>query len=252
MRTGSGVVIAPDLTCVWEVAAPLAVVRLSGRLDLGTAVDVRTTLYKALTEQPAAIVVDLSGLTVEDDVTLTVFLAFARTAAGWPGCPVLLCGAAGTLAEALDRMGIHRALPVYPDRATALVQARRLPAPGQYEHSLPDSPSASSVARRAVADACHAWQLPGLVEDAELVVTELVSNAVRHAPGDIHLLIVLRERFLHLSVRDCNPDPPRRRLPDVDSGEGGRGLLLLDAVAAGWGSIPAHGGKRVWATLRRP
>jgi len=169
---------AAALTCVREIDAPVAVVRLSGRLDLATAVDVRTALYKALTEQPAAIVVDLSDLTVHDDVTLTVFLAFARSAAGWPGCPVLLCGAAGTLAGALDRMGIHRALPVHPDRASALAHARRLPAPWQYEYALPDSPSASTVARRAVAEACDAWRLPRLVEDAELVVTELVSNAV--------------------------------------------------------------------------
>jgi anti-sigma regulatory factor (Ser/Thr protein kinase) len=82
------------------------------------------------------------------------------------------------------------------------------------------------------------------------VVTELVSNAVRHAGGDLELMIALREHFLHVSVRDDSPDQPRRILADPGTGEGGRGLILLDAVATNWGSMPVPQGKVVWATLR--
>jgi hypothetical protein len=46
--------------------------------------------------------------------------------------------------------------------------------------------------------------------------------------------------------------PPTRILPDLDTGRGGRGLILIDALAASWGSTPMPDGKVVWATLRLP
>jgi anti-sigma regulatory factor (Ser/Thr protein kinase) len=95
------------------------------------------------------------------------------------------------------------------------------------------------------------WEQQPLTDDAELIITELVSNAVRHVGGQLDLMVALRERFLHLSVRDTSPVTPRLTLPDPDTGAGGRGLLLVDCVAAGWGSIVGPGGKVVWATVRR-
>lgn len=240
------------LTCALDQRPPHALVRLTGELDFATALGVRTVLHKALAGQPATIVVDLSGVSVEDDVVLTVFSAFARGAADWPGCPVILCGPSPPLRAALDRMAVTMFAPVHPDLAAALVAAGARPAPLRYRQRLPASPAAAAVARQLVAAACRAWQLRALAEDAELVVSELVSNAVRHTAGEIELAIVLHEHFLHLAVHDSSADPPRMTSPDPDSGEGGRGLLLVDAVTAGWGSTPTAAGKHVWATLRRP
>jgi anti-sigma regulatory factor (Ser/Thr protein kinase)/anti-anti-sigma regulatory factor len=238
------------LTCAVESTAPVAVLRLAGFLDLESAADLRTVLHKALAGQPTAIVVDLGELRVDEDVVLTVFTAFARTAAGWSGCPVLLCAPEAGLATALDRIAVSRAVPVYRDREQALAAADRLPAPRRFDQLLPATPAACVVARQLVDTACRTWQLTDLVEDAELVVTELVTNAVRHAGRDISLSVVLRDHFLHLAVRDGSHAPPRRVLPDPDSGEGGRGLLLVEAVATGWGSTSTTSGKSVWATLR--
>jgi anti-anti-sigma regulatory factor/anti-sigma regulatory factor (Ser/Thr protein kinase) len=261
-RTGHGYPAGPDaktsgpahgyLTCVAESRGPDALVLLAGQLDLTTAVEARTVLHKALAVQPGAIVVDLSGLTADDDVVLTLFSAFARTAAEWPGCPVLLCGADPRLREALDRMAVSRIVPLYPDQAGAFAAAGAGPAPRRYRQRLATSPHAAATARQLVDVACRAWQLPALVEDARLVVTELVSNALRHAGGDLELAIVLRQHFLHLAVRDGSTEPPKLTLSAPDTGEGGRGLFLVDAVAAGWGSTPTPDGKHVWATLRIP
>jgi len=237
------------LVCVLESSSPVAVLRLTGLLDVATAVEVRAALHKTITGQPSAIVVDLAGVTVNDEVVLTLFAAVARTAAGWPGCPVLLCAPSPTVHRGLDRMGVARALPIYPDRATAMAAAGELPAPRRFGQRLPAKPIAAYLARDVVAAACRAWRLPHLADEAQLVVTELVSNAVRHAGGELELLIVVREHFLHVSVRDGSPEPPRRILPDEVDGQGGRGLLLVDAFTAGWGCSPMPDGKVVWATL---
>jgi anti-sigma regulatory factor (Ser/Thr protein kinase) len=222
---------------------------LAGQLDLITAAQVRVALHKALADRPEAIVLDLAGLTVLDDVALTVFTAFGRAAAAWPGCPVVLSAGDPLVVADLARMAVSRALPVYPDRASALIAAKQRPAPRRFAAKLGSAPIAAYTAREIVARACESWQLSHLIDDAQLVITELVSNAVRHANGDLQLLIVLRDRHLHLSIADGSETPPHRILPDPDSGEGGRGLLLIDAVAAAWGSSPTLNGKVVWVTL---
>src|SRR5205814_209534 len=83
------------------------------------------------------------------------------------------------------------------------------------------------------AEACQDWRLPiELSDDAEVVATELVSNAVRHAgDDDLVLSVALGRRFLHLSVRDGSAAPPIRLIPDPYNG-GGRGLIPIDALAS--------------------
>jgi anti-anti-sigma regulatory factor len=240
------------LTCEVQSATPTGRVRLAGALSLATAVDARTALHKVLAAHPRAVVVELSDVTIVDDVALTLFAAFARTAAEWPGCPVLLCAAPPSIRHELDRMAVSRVTPVFADLTSALAAAESVRAARRYRRPMPDSPTATALARRMVREACAAWQLLGLVADAELIVTELVANAIRHAWAPVEVLITLRERYVHLSVRDGSPVRPVRRLPDPDSGEGGRGLLLIDAVATGWGATEIAEGKVVWATLRHP
>jgi anti-anti-sigma regulatory factor/anti-sigma regulatory factor (Ser/Thr protein kinase) len=241
---------AAVLTCPVDATGPFPVMRVAGTLDLAGAAQVRAALHKTLTDQPPVIVVDLAGLVVLDDVTLTVFSAFARLASAWPGCVVLLCAPGAAVYGGLDRIGITRTVEVYPDRTAALVAAAKVPAPRRYRRSLPAILSAARPARELVHEACEAWHLPHLISDAELVVTELVANVVRHVGGDMAILLTLRERYLHIAVRDGSTTRPERILPDPDTGEGGRGLLLLDAVATGWGSTEVPDGKIVWATLR--
>src|SRR5262249_21989746 len=108
-----------------------------------------------------------------------------------------------------------------------------------------------AIARHAVSAACLAWRVPYLVADAEAVVTELVSNGVRHAGGGgPQPQGVLGGRVLHGSGRGRNPERPRRPMPGPGIEQGGWGLMLVEAIAAGWGSTPTADGKVVWATLR--
>jgi anti-anti-sigma regulatory factor len=232
-----------------ELSGPVTVVSVSGELDLATVATVRTALYKTLAEHPTAIVVDLAAVEVHDDVTLTMFGAFARAAAGWPGCPVLL-SAGGTVAAGLGRFAVDRLAPVYRSRAEAVAAAEEMPAPARIRSALPPTADALAAARGITRDACRGWNLRHLVDDAELVVSEIVANAVQHAGGPVDLLLTRRPRYLHISVRDRSAVPPVRSTPDPESLMGGRGLLLLDAFAAGWGTAATADGKAVWATLR--
>jgi anti-anti-sigma regulatory factor/anti-sigma regulatory factor (Ser/Thr protein kinase) len=231
---------------VVESAGDTMVLRPIGRLDLASTVDFRDRLWKALAQQPPGIVVDLAGLTVEDDLPLTVFLAFAGKAARQPGCPVVLCAPSSALRAGLDRLGVSQAVTVCPTCAQALAVVASAPAPSRYRRLLPPSPNACALARHVVAEACRAWNLPGVLVDAQAVVTELVANAVRHAGGDMRLTVAHGQRYLHLSVWDRSPLAAVRMWPRP---RGGRGLTVVEALSVSWGSTPTAGGKVVWATL---
>lgn len=240
------------LRCVIEAAEPVALVRVSGCLDPAGVVDRRALLHEAVAADPAAVIVDVGGIDVPDSLVLTMFSAFARSAGGWPGCPVLLCGVDAALGAELARTGVSRIVATYPDRAGALAVAGAAPVPQRYARRMAPHPTSALMARRFVANTCRTWGLDVLVDDAELVITELVSNAVRHAGGEFTVLALLGERYLHLSVRDGSAVLPGLPRLAADLREGGRGMLLIAAIAAGWGSRAAPDGKVVWATLRRP
>jgi anti-anti-sigma regulatory factor len=238
------------ISCEIELSGTATVVNVRGELELSTVADVRASLNKALAEHPVAIVVDLTDVVVTDDITLTVFSAFAKAAAAWPGCPVLLCNADPQVVDDLNRLAVTRTAPVHGSRAEAIAVSRETSAPARVRSVLPPGTTALALARDVVRDTCHAWNLADLVDDAEVVVNEIVANAVQHAGGPIDVVLTRRTRYLHMSVRDRSHAVPCRSIPDPETLMGGRGLLLLDAIAAGWGTTATDYGKAVWATLR--
>ncbi|MEV4402856.1 ATP-binding protein [Actinoplanes sp. NPDC049598] len=100
--------------------------------------------------------------------------------------------------------------------------------------------------------ACHTWDLPHLVDDAVLTVSELATNAVEHARTDFVVTVSRQARRLHVAVQDGVPHFPHLRRPDPPgpaANPGGRGLMMVDRIAAAWGAMPTRVGKVVWATL---
>ena len=86
---------------------------------------------------------------------------------------------------------------------------------------------------------------------AELLTSELVSNAVEHGSGRIRLSLDCVDGVLRVRVRDGSPHQPALRRPTTVE-ERGRGLLLVEKLALSWGVAPdlATGGKAVWFRLR--
>ncbi|MET9219118.1 ATP-binding protein [Streptomyces sp. NPDC003300] len=108
-------------------------------------------------------------------------------------------------------------------------------------------------ARHELRLAVNAWGMTGLADTAVLVLSELFTNAVRHARGPEDRLVETRyERLtdgaLRIEVHDANSVRPEAREPSVDA-ESGRGLALVDVLTAGrWGVSERLGvGKLVWA-----
>jgi anti-sigma regulatory factor (Ser/Thr protein kinase)/anti-anti-sigma regulatory factor len=240
------------LVCHQEGDLPVAVIRLDGVLDVRSTSTLRTAVLRRLAGGPDAVVVDLAGLRVRDDIALTVFPTLAWAAARSPGAELILCAPTEPVVSYLRSLAIPRYVPVYATRAQALAHAARRRPARLYRRHLPASPSACATARRLVVHACERWDLPSLVARAELVVTELVANAVSHAGTPSTLTVSLRERHLYLSVEDRGPAAPYLRGPDAPHEPGGRGLMVVEAFSAAWGSTPTPGGKVVWATIRRP
>ena len=110
---------------------------------------------------------------------------------------------------------------------------------------------APAEARALVADALRRWRRSDVLDDALLVTSELVTNAVLHAPHrDIGLTVRLTPRAVRLEVDDASPDAPARRRSTMQDTTG-RGLALVEAVAAAWGVDPHDPGKLVWAEVSR-
>lgn len=107
---------------------------------------------------------------------------------------------------------------------------------------------APGAARRAVVAVLGGWGFrdPDWLDSAAVVVSELVTNAVRHGGGLVALSLEAHEGQVVVAVADGSSVVPRRRDPDD---VGGRGIALIEALAVNWTVHNHHGGKQVRVTL---
>ncbi|MFJ1808829.1 MULTISPECIES: ATP-binding protein [unclassified Streptomyces] len=131
------------------------------------------------------------------------------------------------------------------------------PTPDSWEYSLyiPSDPRAVTVCRRTLRLILTLHGLIRLVDTAELLASELVSNAVLHAMGPACLRLRFRDGVLQIGAWDANPEPPEPpgRLEEPADAESGRGMALVRACSDLWHWQPlsrmGHRGKLVWCEL---
>jgi anti-sigma regulatory factor (Ser/Thr protein kinase) len=123
------------------------------------------------------------------------------------------------------------------------------------EHHLSCDVRAPSLARRWAAECLRstlgdAAVTDGLVDDAVLCLSELVTNAVHAGCSALHLRLAVDEESVRLYVRDDAPGLPTPQQAGSTEGRG-RGLKLVEALSRRWGVDPDAKGKAVWAALGR-
>ncbi|MFE5891404.1 SpoIIE family protein phosphatase [Streptomyces sp. NPDC056462] len=136
------------------------------------------------------------------------------------------------------------------DIALLMARVQGLPADSVGDWTLPREPRSVGRAREYARGRLLSWDLEPLVDTTELLVSELVTNALRYGEGEIRLRLLL-DRTLVCEVWDSGlVQPRRRRARDTD--EGGRGLQLVGLLSAAWGSRRTPRGKTVWFELPLP
>ncbi|QSB12735.1 STAS domain-containing protein [Natronosporangium hydrolyticum] len=237
-----------QLTYQLDRRFPIAVIRLTGDLTAGSGPYVRAAVSEALVAEPTSAIVDLSAVQAADELIARLLPQLATEATHWPGTELLLCGADPAVARVLQASSDGSGHPLYPTFDDALAAAALAPVPHRVHRRLESTVNAPREARELAADACAEWGVPDCVIATEIIASELVTNAVRHAGTMLDLRLTLRDRSLRISVQDRSSRMARLRTP-TSSDDHGRGLLIVGSVATSWGSQPAAGGKVVWATL---
>ncbi|MEZ0094688.1 ATP-binding protein [Streptacidiphilus sp. EB129] len=120
-----------------------------------------------------------------------------------------------------------------------------------YELCLTAEPQRFTVVRRIVTAHLRHWNLPDLVDQALLGVTELLGNVHRHVGplAECRLRLTAVDGFLRCEVHDSSPTLPRLLAPPEDEPTG-RGLALVAALSKEWGAQPEESGKVVWFALQ--
>jgi serine phosphatase RsbU (regulator of sigma subunit) len=136
------------------------------------------------------------------------------------------------------------------DIAVLMARLRRIQKENVVSWTLPAELTSASRARSLIKRPLRRWGLIELLPTAELLVSELVTNAVRYAQGKIGLRLI-KEGGLVCEVLDDSAALPRLRHPD-DSDERGRGLQVVSQLAQRWGARRAASGKVVWCELPLP
>lgn len=213
--------------------------------------DVDHSIQLALAESPRGVVVSVLHTPdeAEDGSLLDSLASAGRHVRRWPGAPiVIVCRDGPTLAALNDRPEGR-----YLGHSSSLLRAwsqilTRDPSPTAHVRLRPD-PLAARAARRFLSETCLDWDMSEHLVAGPIIVSELVTNAVEHASGDIDVFLAENARSLRIAVRDRNAAPPVTPPLDVESLRG-RGLQIVQALSQSTGALPAAGGgKLIWSVL---
>lgn len=242
----NGAIMPTDVHCELASGQTYPVVRLLGSLDGNAAAAVRDALVTYLVDLPEALVVDVSRLRVADDEALSVFHAVVQEAAEWPMTRLVFCEPPPRHVAAWRSAGVA----VVPTCQDAVARLGEPSGDTPVAACLDPVVGAARQARDLVFGAARRWKLP---EDpagsACVVVTEMVNNVVAHARTPMTVSAAQRAGYLLVAVRDGSREEPDFQGRVAPTAYGGRGLLLIDAVAHRWGSTPLPDGKVVWAVI---
>lgn len=224
-----------------EVADGVEVLSVRGPVADADAQPLLAAVHEAFEHQPRAVVLDLALAGELSEAVRSALgslppLRTDRPVASMVVRPPAASPDMGGWLRASDR-----------DEALAQLDRRALPRTRiEVEHS----PYGPSQARAAVTACAHELGIDEVCDDVVLLVSEMVTNAVRYAAPPVRLEIQAGEQDVVVAVCDGSAELPAPREAGDDA-EGGRGMMLVDLLTTDYGVRTGPPGKAVWARLRR-
>ncbi len=223
----------------------------SGRFTVvGEAADGRQALREVAFHHPDLAVLDLAmplvgGLDVIEEINDASPSTRVVVVSGFPGQGlerlVVSRGAAGDVRKQPSIRAVIEEILVAA--GTLEIADQVLAASRRFPNDL----RTPREARRFVDEILARWDCRPAIDTLEVILSEVVSNAVVHGGSEPEVAVRLLDGFLRVEVGDQSEARPEQRGFDYDMHEGGRGLLILDSQASRWGVAPrAGGGKVVW------
>jgi anti-sigma regulatory factor (Ser/Thr protein kinase) len=233
-----------DVLLSQEIEHGVHVLAVSGPVGAAYADSLVLAVQASLARQPRGVVVDLTDACDLVPETVAALRALAATASGWPRASLRFCASSPDVVAELSGLTVHG------DRAEALRHIDDRSAAPREQIDLRDGLNGPAQARAALAAYTERLGLHEIHDDLVLVVSEMVTNAVRHAGPPVALEIQTDPDAVLIAVKDGSPNRPRPRDAGQDA-EGGRGLMLVDALSVEHGVRPDPPGKTVWAAVKR-
>ncbi|MEV0610138.1 ATP-binding protein [Polymorphospora rubra] len=236
------------------------VITLCGPLTAPAVAATRRAIAWCLAHRPPAVLVDCTGVAAGRRTTAALLTAAMARTAGRGGTRLAVCAPTRRMTGLLRRVR-HAPFRVYAGLGAALraLRPHHVPTGARRAHlRLEPRPDAPATARRLLRSRCAEWCLDDdVVEAGQVIVSELVANAVEHAGTEIDLTLSHTGRVLRIAVADRStaypvfPGPEPR---DESAGPSirGRGLGLVGVDADAYGVVTGPAGKIVWASVGTP
>ncbi len=227
-----------------EAGNGIAVLAVAGPVADEDAQVLQSAVDAAVDRRPRGVVVDLRDVTTVTPDAVETLRGLTARAPGWPRSSFGLCGAPPAVRSALPDRVVH------DTRAQALEHVDDRPA-AQHVVTIEHTVRGPAQARRVVAECAERFGLADAGDDLVLVVSEMVTNAVRHGAPPVRLEVLADDETVLVAVADGSERAPVARTAG-ELEEGGRGMTLVDLLTLDHGVRPGPPGKTVWATVRRP
>jgi hypothetical protein len=239
------------LTITADAPAGVPVLTAEGVLDRITYLRLRDAIIKAALDEPDAVIVDVTGLSVPAPSAWAVFTSARWHVSTWPDVPVFLVCAHEAGRDAIARNGVARYVPVYTsieDALEALAERQPGKARRRARAQLPASLTSLRRSREIVTECLSAWSLPELIPVAKVIVTALVENVLQHTHSEPEVRLETDGSIVTVAVEDTSHQYAGFR-EDSTGTNRPSGLGIVAALCRVWGSAPTASGKTVWAVI---
>jgi signal transduction histidine kinase len=229
-----------------EVSQGVEILSVRGPVRDSDAPALLNAVADAAALSPRGVLLDLSAATGMSPAAVDAIREARDLAPGWPRPSFVVCCSSAEVTAALGSW-----LPVREGREDGLAHVDDRRSGERHRIDLEKSVRSPARARAATAHMVAALHLEPMGDELALIVSELVTNAVRHAEPPVCLELQADDERVTVAVADGSPGRPVPR-PAAADAEGGRGLPMINLLAAETGVRPNPPGKTVWAALSRP